>query len=228
MEQAKEKKLSALKGLADKTYEEKVEYLNASVKQGLLSSDDAAKLLEKISSRKKLKENQLKAIKSAEKENLTTERSTGTTAREEVRMTLENLRNRLRLKRKAYLTDRYFNPELSPVEKRALTFALTATTYDQFSYAVGGVLVEVLKYPIKEVKMQGNKFMEFLLNCRDFDFLLWGRILGKKYVAKRQWQQMINYSSLFEPYLMVYSSAIKTFMKNGDKGAEMVYKALLN
>ncbi len=218
-----------LKDLAGKTADEKVELVKQWLQKGLIAPELAENITSKIKKRSAFKQSQRRAIIEAERNSHAFDALWNESTVWEIKQALGRLRDVLRMKRKAYLIDRYFNPELTTSERKALTAALKDITYKYFSYELGGILIEVLKYPVKAVKMEGNAFMEHLLQSKEyqFDFLLWARILGRLYVAKRQWQQMITYKEHFIPFIEIYKPSIKVFADKGDQGAIAVLKAYL-
>ncbi len=221
--------VAVLQELAGKSFEEKISLLDQWQQTGLLSSETAQEIKEKLTTRKNLKARQLKAIKEAEKDTHAFDALWNISSGKEIQIALENLQATLRMKRKAYLTDRYFNPELSANEKKALNIALKEITYRYFNYQIEDILIEVLKYPIKSIKMQGNEFLEKLIAQERISILFWLKLLSRQYVAKRQWQQIVQQAELFASFANLFLPPIEEWAKKGDpkaKEAEAAIKAL--
>jgi len=215
-----------LKELAGKSFEEKTELLKQWQNDSLISAETAQEILKKLTARKNLKARQLKAIKEAEKDTHAFDALWRKSSTEEIKIALENLQATLRMKRKAYLTDRYFNPELSANEKKALDAALKDIAYQYFSYQVEDILIEVLKYPIKSIKMKGNEFLESLLAQERVSILFWIKLLNRQYVAKRQWRQIVLLADQFVPCGNIILSLLAEWERKGEPGAIEATKAL--
>ena len=215
-----------LKNLAGKTPDEKILLLTAWAESGLIDADMAGEMTSKIEQRQNQKQRQLKQIKEFEKDVHAFDALFKSSTAGAKEMALEKLQQVLRLKRKAYLTDRYFNAELSPTERCALTAALSIPP-TAFQIQVGDILIEVLKYPIKKIKMRGNEYLNQILGKGIIDISFWVRLLNRKYVAKRQWQQLIEYAPLFKGYagVAVIVPYINEWAKKGDPGAIEALKA---
>ncbi len=212
--------VTVLKDLAGKSFEEKIQLLKQWQQEGLISAATAQEIKEKLTARKNLKARQLKAIKEAEKDTHAFDALWRQSSGKEIQIALENLQATLRMKRKAYLTDRYFNPELSANEKKALDTALKEITYRYFNYQIEDILIEVLKYPIKSIKMQGNEFLETLITQDRVSILFWLKLLSRQYVAKRQWRQITRQAATFVPFANLFLPPIEEWVQRGDLGAK--------
>ena len=222
--------ITVLKDLAGKSFEEKTQLLKQWQQEGLICAATAQEIKEKLTARKNLKARQLKAIKEAEKDTHAFDALWRQSSSKEIQIALENLQAALRMKRKAYLTDRYFNPELSANEKKALDIALKEITYRYFNYQIEDILIEVLKYPIKSIKMQGNEFLEKLIAQDRVSILFWLKLLSRQYVAKRQWRQITRQATAFVSFANLFLPPIGEWVQKGDPGAkeaEAAIKALM-
>ncbi len=215
-----------LKNLAGKTADEKILLLTAWAESGLIDADMAGEMTAKIEQRQNQKQRQLQQIKEFEKDVHAFDALFKTSTSVAKEMALEKLQQILRLKRKAYLTDRYFNAELSPAERKALNLTLLVPP-ELYPIQIGDILIEVLKYPVKPVKMQGNAYLDKLLEEGVIDISFWIRLLNRKYVAKRQWQQLIKYADRFKIYAggAIITPYIKEWAERGDPGAVETLKA---
>ncbi len=212
--------VSVLKDLSGMSFEEKIKLIKKWQKENLISVETAQDVIEKITTRKHLKERQQKAIKEAEKDTHAFDALWRKSSTEEIQIALENLQATLRMKRKAYLTDRHFNPELSPNEKKALSVALQEITYRYFTYQVEDILIEVVKYPIKSIKHEGNAFLNGLIRQDRVSILFWLKLLSRQYVAKYQWEQIMRQASMFASYANLFLPRIEEWAKKGDNGAQ--------
>lgn len=226
-----QEKISVLKDLSGKTSEEKLQLVNQWKEEGLISQKFADELTKKVTIRKAAKEKHLAAIKEAQKDNHAFDALFKiNSSREQKKEALQKLQSVLRMKRKAYLTDRYFNAALSNSERKALacTFLLD---YKYYPIQIGDILIEILKYPIKEIKMDGNAYLEKQLSEGYFDIPMWVKMLNRQYVAKRQWQQMDKYMAKFMEFSngdVILPHVQYQWEERNDRGALLILFQMMN